>query len=46
MKNEKLTGDEYDALELIRRGAGSDRVNAWVGRNGKRLSGLTVVQFA
>jgi Mn-dependent DtxR family transcriptional regulator len=46
MKNEKLTGDEYDALELIRSGARTDRVNACVGRNAKRLSGLKLVQYA
>ncbi|WP_036165918.1 hypothetical protein [Massilia sp. 9096] len=46
MKNEKLTGDEYDALEWIRRGAKNDRVNACVGRNAKRLSGLKLVQYA
>ena len=46
MKNEKLTGDEYDALEHIRRGARTDRVNACVGRNAKRLSGLKLVQYA
>jgi Mn-dependent DtxR family transcriptional regulator len=46
MKNEKLTGDEYDALEFIRRGARSDRVNACVGRNAKRLSGLKLLQYA
>ncbi|MGJ7915396.1 hypothetical protein ACI48D_07955 [Massilia sp. LXY-6] len=46
MKNEKLTGDEYDALELIRRSARTDRVNACVGRNAKRLSGLKLVQYA
>lgn len=46
MKNEKLTGDEYDALEWIRRGARNDRVNACVGRNAKRLSGLKMVQYA
>jgi Mn-dependent DtxR family transcriptional regulator len=45
MKNEKLTGDEYDALEWIRRGARNDRVNACVGRNAKRLSGLKLVQY-
>ena len=45
MKNEKLTGDEYDALEFIRRGARTDRVNACVGRNAKRLSGLKLVQY-
>ncbi|MGB9109774.1 MAG: hypothetical protein WCC39_13910 [Telluria sp.] len=50
MKNEKLTGDEYDALEFIRRAERSDRrssaVNACVGRNAKRLSGLKLVQYA
>ena len=50
MKNEKLTGDEYDALELIRRGDRADRrsasSNACVGRNAKRLSGLKLVQYA
>ena len=46
MKNEKLTGDEYDALEWIRRGARNDRVNACVGRNAKRLCGLKLVQYA
>jgi Mn-dependent DtxR family transcriptional regulator len=46
MKNEKLTGDEYDALEFIRRGVRTDRVNACVGRNAKRLSGLKLVQYA
>ncbi|QJE02927.1 hypothetical protein HH212_25450 [Massilia forsythiae] len=46
MKNEKLTGDEYDALEWIRGGARNDRVNACVGRNAKRLSGLKMVQYA
>jgi uncharacterized protein YjhX (UPF0386 family) len=46
MKNEKLTGDEYDALEFIRRGARNDRVNACVGRNAKRLNGLKLIQYA
>lgn len=46
MKNLKLTGDEYDALEHIRQGIRGDRVNACVGRNTKRLSGLKLVQFA
>jgi len=46
MKNEKLTTDEYDALEHIRRGAGHDRVNACVGRNAKRLSGIKLIQYA
>lgn len=42
MKNEKLTGDEYDALEWIRRGT---RANPCIGRNAKRLSGLKMAQF-
>jgi len=46
MKDLKLTGDEYDALEIIRRGARDDRVNACVGRNAKRLSGLKLIQYA
>jgi Mn-dependent DtxR family transcriptional regulator len=46
MKELKLTGDEYDALECVRRGAKSDRVNACVGRNAKRLSGLKLIQYA
>lgn len=48
MKNETLTGDEYDALEFVRRGAGRPgaAVNACVGRNAKRLSGLKLVQYA
>ena len=46
MKNEKLTTDEYDALGHIARGATHDRVNACVGRNAKRLSGLKMIQYA
>ncbi|MES2129920.1 MAG: hypothetical protein V4463_21810 [Pseudomonadota bacterium] len=46
MKNEKLTTDEYDALEQIARGARHDRVNACIGRNAKRLSGLKMVQYS
>ncbi len=46
MKNEKLTGDEYDALEQIGRGAKVERVSACVARNTKRLSGLKLVAFA
>jgi hypothetical protein len=49
MKNLKLTGDEYDALEHILRGARTDRrsdqTSACVGRNAKRLSGLKLVQY-
>ena len=46
MKNEKLTTDEYDALGHIERGAAHDQVNACVGRNAKRLSGLKMIQYA
>jgi hypothetical protein len=40
MKNEKLTTDEYDALELIQRGTKQDLASACVGRNMKRLCGI------
>lgn len=40
----KLSGDEFDALELLRRGAKSVRANACVGRNAKRLAGLKLVK--
>lgn len=46
MKNEKLTTDEYDALEQIVRGQKTERVSACVARNVKRLSGLKLVQYA
>jgi hypothetical protein len=45
MDKEKLTTDEFDALEFIRRGANSDRFNACVGRNAKKLSGLKLIQY-
>ena len=45
MKNVKLTQDEYDALGHIERGAQHDRVNACVGRNAKRLSGLKLIEY-
>ena len=45
MKNEKLTTDEYDALELVRRGTKKDTSTACVGRNAKRLSGLKMIEF-
>lgn len=45
MKNEKLTTDEYDALEQVARGIKGDRVSACVGRNTKRLSGLKLLSF-
>lgn len=43
MKNEKLTTDEYDALELVRRGGKQDLATACVGRNTKRLSGIKLM---
>ncbi|MFC0252516.1 hypothetical protein [Massilia consociata] len=46
MKNEQLTTDEYDALELVRRGTRRDTATACVGRNAKRLSGLKMLEFA
>lgn len=46
MKNEKLTTDEYDALEQVARGIKGDRVSACVARNTKRLSGLKLLSFA
>lgn len=45
MKNEKLTTDEYDALELVRSGAKRDLATACVGRNAKRLSGLKMIEY-
>jgi hypothetical protein len=45
MNNDKLTTDECDALEHIRRGATHDRVNACVGRNAKKLAGLKMIQY-
>ena len=44
MKNEQLTTDEYDALELVRRGVKRDNPGACVGRNLKKLSGLKLMQ--
>jgi hypothetical protein len=43
--NQTLTTDEYDALEQIRGGARTDRANACVGRNAKKLSGLKLIQY-
>jgi hypothetical protein len=43
--NQKLTTDEYDALDQIRRGARTDRANACVGRNAKKLAGLKLIQY-
>lgn len=45
MKNEKLTTDEYDALELVRRGGKQDIASACVGRNTKRLCGIKLMSF-
>jgi hypothetical protein len=46
MKNEKLTQDEYDALEQVARGIKGERISACVGRNTKRLSGLKLFSFS
>ena len=46
MKNEKLTTDEYDALDQIARGIKTERPSACVGRNVKRLSGLKLVSYS
>lgn len=46
MKNEKLTADEYDALEEVARGLKGERVSACIGRNTKRLSGLKLFTIA
>lgn len=44
MKNEQLSTDEYDALELVRRGVKRDAAGACVGRNLKRLSGIKMME--
>lgn len=46
MKNEKLTTDEYDALEQVARGIKTERVTACVARNTKRLSGLKLLSYS
>lgn len=46
MKNEKITADEYDALEEVARGLKGERVSACIGRNTKRLSGLKLFSIA
>ncbi|HEV7815118.1 MAG TPA: hypothetical protein VGP06_08480 [Janthinobacterium sp.] len=46
MKNEKLTTDEFDALEQVARGLKGERISACVGRNTKRLSGLKLFSFS
>lgn len=45
MKNEKLTTDELDALGHLEKGPVPERINACVGRNAKRLSGLKLLQY-
>lgn len=45
MKNEKLTTDEFNALELVRRGGKQDLASACVGRNTKRLCGIKLMSF-
>lgn len=46
MKNEKLTTDEFDALEQVARGIKTERPSACVARNAKRLSGLKLLSYA
>jgi hypothetical protein len=46
MKNEKLTQDEYNALDEVKRGIKGERVSACVGRNTKRLAGLKLFNIA
>ncbi|WP_028103877.1 hypothetical protein [Pseudoduganella violaceinigra] len=44
MKNEKLSTDEFNALDEIARGI-KGRPSACVGRNSKRLSGIKLIKF-
>lgn len=46
MKNEKLTQDEYNALDEVKRGTRGERVSACVGRNTKRLAGIKLFSIA
>lgn len=47
MKNEKLTQDEYNALDEVKRGPiKGERVSACVGRNTKRLAALKLFSVA
>jgi hypothetical protein len=46
MKNEKLTQDEYNALDEVKRGIKGERVSACIGRNTKRLAGLKLFSIA
>ena len=45
MKNEKLTTDEYDALDMVRRGGKQEMASACVGRNSKRLCGIKLMSY-
>lgn len=45
MKNDKLTTDEYDALELVRQGGKQNLATACVGRNTKRLCGIKLMSL-
>jgi len=45
MKNEKLSTDEFNALEEVARGI-KGKPSACVGRNSKRLSGIKLISFA
>ncbi|UGQ48007.1 hypothetical protein [Massilia endophytica] len=45
MKNEKLSTDEYNALEEVRRGI-KGKPSACVGRNSKRLSGIKFISIS
>jgi hypothetical protein len=46
MKNQKLTQDEYNALDEVKRGIKGERVSACVGRNTKRLAGIKLFSIA
>jgi len=46
MKNDKLTQDEYNALDEIKAGVKTERYSACVGRNTKRLAGLKLFSVA
>jgi hypothetical protein len=46
MKNEKLTQDEYNALDEVKRGIKGERVSACIGRNTKRLTGIKLFTIA
>jgi len=44
MKNEKLSTDEFNALDEVARGI-KGKPSACVGRNSKRLSGIKLISF-